>query len=615
MAARVAQGELPGAVWLVARGDDVSVDSVGVTHVGGSAPMRRGTIFRIASMTKAVTAGAVMMLVEEGKLGARAARQPFDAFVRERFLSPLGMRDTDFLVPPGKLARLAGCGTFTGPGGEKVRMDRDGVESAYATPPVFPSGAAGLVSTIDDFLVFARMLLAGGVHAGRRLLAASSVAEMTTDHLTQAQKAASASAFFPGNFDTNGWGYRVGVTVAADRISPVPGRYGWFRGFGTSWINDPKRDLVGIVMTQSSDFLFSGAVDAFWRAVYAPLEGRIVEALFGGAAAGALDHLLGDVHTQRASRQGGAGGVARGLASPAADVEHTVGRADDDRLAQSLVVPAQLRVVVIDQPQPRAKSGRVALQDVGQLLRMTQRHAVARRDLVRDHAEALGDHSTEEIGRQEAILRAQDEPGRHVRQRVERPRRRHRGPRRMRALLAQRLRGQLARHVVVEADVRILVAGHAAIPRGLPLHRLSIAGPVPPVARSLARSRDHAGDEDERVDLEPDGDQRCGEPAERLSDDDQVPPIAHRSNHCVRVVVQPERLVVARQVRGDYVVPARPQLGLDPVPVPADVSSAVDQDEGAHGPSRHHRIARAPPMSILRRDPLARMEAGRAVAR
>jgi CubicO group peptidase (beta-lactamase class C family) len=205
----------------------------------------------------------------QGVLVARAARQPFDAFVRERFLSPLGMRDTDFFVPPAKLARLAGCGTFTDSRGEKARMDRDDAESAYATPPVFPSGAAGLVSTVDDFLVFARMLLAGGVHAGKRLLAASSVAEMTTDHLTQAQKTASASAFFPGYFDTNGWGYGLGVTVSPDRISPLPGRYGWFGGFGTSWINDPRRDLVGIVMTQSSDFLFSGSVDAFWRAVYA----------------------------------------------------------------------------------------------------------------------------------------------------------------------------------------------------------------------------------------------------------------------------------------------------------------------------------------------------------
>jgi len=68
MAARIAQDEFPGAVWLLALGDDVAVDTVGVTAVGGKMPMRRDTIFRIASMTKAVTAAAVMMLVEEGKL-------------------------------------------------------------------------------------------------------------------------------------------------------------------------------------------------------------------------------------------------------------------------------------------------------------------------------------------------------------------------------------------------------------------------------------------------------------------------------------------------------------------------------------------------------------------
>ncbi len=68
MAARVGQGEFPGAVWLLAQGDDIAVDMVGVTAVGGNLPMRRDTIFRIASMTKAVTAAAVMMLVEEGKL-------------------------------------------------------------------------------------------------------------------------------------------------------------------------------------------------------------------------------------------------------------------------------------------------------------------------------------------------------------------------------------------------------------------------------------------------------------------------------------------------------------------------------------------------------------------
>src|SRR2546430_14882547 len=66
MAARVTRHEFPGAVWLVAQGDDVAVDAVGVTAIDGSASMRRDTIFRIASMTKAVTASPVLMLVEDG---------------------------------------------------------------------------------------------------------------------------------------------------------------------------------------------------------------------------------------------------------------------------------------------------------------------------------------------------------------------------------------------------------------------------------------------------------------------------------------------------------------------------------------------------------------------
>ena len=133
------------------------------------------------------------------------------------------------------------------------------------------SALGGLVSTVDDYLAFARMLLAGGVHEGRRLLSAESVREMTKDQLTAAQKAASASAFFPGFFDAHGWGFGVSVSTAPDAVSPVPGRYGWFGGFGTSWINDPGRGLVAIVMTQSSDFLFNGALDQFWRTLYEDL--------------------------------------------------------------------------------------------------------------------------------------------------------------------------------------------------------------------------------------------------------------------------------------------------------------------------------------------------------
>jgi hypothetical protein len=202
--------------------------------------------------------------------GARASGQDFGTFMHQRILAPLGMRDTGFWVPPGKLGRFAGCGKFTDPQTAVAsRMDADGPQSAYSTRPVFPSGAGGLVSTVDDYLAFARMLQNGGVHHRTRLLAEQTVREMTTNHLTPQQLA--ASSFFSGFFDTWGWGYGVGVIRTPDAVSPDPGRYAWFGGFGTSWFNDPARDLIGIVMTQSSDFLFSGARDAFWKAVYAAI--------------------------------------------------------------------------------------------------------------------------------------------------------------------------------------------------------------------------------------------------------------------------------------------------------------------------------------------------------
>src|SRR5262249_2800247 len=68
MADRVARGEMPGIVTLVAQGDEVHLDAIGTMTFGGEQPMRRDTIFRIASLTKPILAAAAMMLVEDGAL-------------------------------------------------------------------------------------------------------------------------------------------------------------------------------------------------------------------------------------------------------------------------------------------------------------------------------------------------------------------------------------------------------------------------------------------------------------------------------------------------------------------------------------------------------------------
>jgi CubicO group peptidase (beta-lactamase class C family) len=75
----VRNGALPGAVGLVARGDRAEVAAVGSASVGG-APMTRESIFRIASITKPITAASLMMLVEDGRI---ALDDPVDEWLPE----------------------------------------------------------------------------------------------------------------------------------------------------------------------------------------------------------------------------------------------------------------------------------------------------------------------------------------------------------------------------------------------------------------------------------------------------------------------------------------------------------------------------------------------------
>jgi CubicO group peptidase (beta-lactamase class C family) len=374
MAARVAKGELPGLVTLLARGDEVHVDVIGTHAFDDPTPMRRDTLFRIASLTKPILAAATMMLVEDGLLDlaepvdrllpeladrrvlvrvdgelddtvparrpvtvedlltfrmgfgliseprfnppypivtageqsrlvlaqpdprtphppdewlrlfgtlplmyqpgerwqynvgslvlgvlvARAAGTSLGEVLRERVFEPLGMVDTGFWTTEANTARMPThylTERGVGPVPQPVTAP-----STWTAPPVFESGAAGLLSTVDDYLAFARLLRSSGVSgSGVRLLSAASVATLTSNHLTPEQLDSAGVLLAP----RQGWGYGMAVSVAPDPVSPVPGRYGWAGGYGTLWFTDPHRDLIAIVMTQSSDFLFNGSREEF----------------------------------------------------------------------------------------------------------------------------------------------------------------------------------------------------------------------------------------------------------------------------------------------------------------------------------------------------------------
>lgn len=343
----VGEDRIPGLVALVARGDQVHVEALGSLSIGGPA-VATDSLFRIASITKPVTAAATLALIAEGLIGldepvdrllpelagrrvlhrmdgelddtgpaaraittrdlltftfgfgvvtemfssarpwpvvtaardlrlgqfdgpdpagqpdpdtwiaglgalpllaqpgerwmyntgasvlgvllARAAGQPFDEVLRTRIFEPLGMRDTAFWTADTQRLATAYQGTPNG----LVAVDKP--DGAWSRPPAFGDGAAGLVSTAGDLLAFGRMLLRGG----GQLLPADAVAAMCTGQLTEAQKA--YGGLGPDFFADKSWGYCQAVLDS--------GVFGWAGGWGTTWMADPAKDLIVIVLTQ-----------------------------------------------------------------------------------------------------------------------------------------------------------------------------------------------------------------------------------------------------------------------------------------------------------------------------------------------------------------------------
>ncbi len=347
---QVATGRVPGAVALRAdeRAGTVEVAVGGERTVGGD-PMTRDTVFRIASITKPITAAATMALVDRGRLGlddpvatwlpelaepvvlrrpdadrddvvpaarpitvrhlltstcgygfpadltlpavepllsdlhqgpprpalvpppdewmARLAALPLLAHPGDRFLyntsldilgvlvaraeeaplgdvladtlfGPLGMTATGFVGADA--SRMSSSYRAAGEGGFELVDPPDG---QWAAAPAFESGAAGLLSTVDDWSAFGRMLLAGGEGPGGvRVLTSESVRLMTTEHVAPE----------PDNpfLQDQAWGFGGGVDIRVTHPWTVPGRYGWIGGTGTAGYVVPAHGTVSVWMGQ-----------------------------------------------------------------------------------------------------------------------------------------------------------------------------------------------------------------------------------------------------------------------------------------------------------------------------------------------------------------------------
>ncbi|MGW6561986.1 serine hydrolase domain-containing protein [Streptomyces hydrogenans] len=385
LARHVESKKIPGLVALVGRGGHTHVEAMGTMRHDGGPPMRRDTVFRMASASKPVTMAAAMVLLDEcrlrlddpvdpwlpeladrrvlkrpdgplddtvparrpitvrdlltstfglgtdfelldapiraalfertdysvvsgpapepdewmrrlgelplsyqpgerwqydlsnevaGVLVSRVAGVPLETFLRERVLGPLGMRDTGFHVPPEKIDRLP---TLYGPDprtGEFLVWD-EAAGGRCSRPPAFQGAGGGLVSTVDDYHAYFRMLLAGGTLDGERILSRSAVELMTTNRLTPDQLTARTSMFrdmahlAPGQAQHGGWGF--GMAVRTQRVDYAPlGQFGWDGGTGTTAYADPRNGLIGILLTQVGMSTPDSArlIHDFWTTLY-----------------------------------------------------------------------------------------------------------------------------------------------------------------------------------------------------------------------------------------------------------------------------------------------------------------------------------------------------------
>ncbi len=201
-----------------------------------------------------------------GVLIARATGVPFDQFLRERVFEPLKMADTGFSVPEASLPRLA-----TGVEDNGVDVYDTVAGSRWRTPPVFPSGAFGLVSTVPDYLAFGEMILHEGRYDGGRLLSRASIEMMTSDQLTAGQKQGSGP--WAPYFADHGWGFGMSVATARQDLGEPAGRYGWNGALGAVWYADPGEDLDLILMTGCAKNVFMPPpiYRDFWTLAYSAI--------------------------------------------------------------------------------------------------------------------------------------------------------------------------------------------------------------------------------------------------------------------------------------------------------------------------------------------------------
>ena len=189
--------------------------------------------------------------------------QPLEDFLRERLFEPLNMPDTRFSVPDDKLERFAAC--YERAPDKSLQLQDDPATSRFRQPPLAPSGAGGLVGTMNDYANFCEMLVNRGEFRGQQLIGRPILELMTRNHLGGSSLAQMAVGGF-SETSNEGVGFGLGFASTIDAAASGTvgeGDFYWGGLASTLFWVDPTEDLFAIFMTQlipSSTFNFRGQI-------------------------------------------------------------------------------------------------------------------------------------------------------------------------------------------------------------------------------------------------------------------------------------------------------------------------------------------------------------------
>lgn len=205
----------------------------------------------------------------------RASGMSFGAFLKARLFDPLGMKDTDFYVPAGKAGRLASMYALKD-GALVLAEAAEG--SPFLAKPSAESGAAGLLSTLDDYDRFAAMLAQLGQRNGVRVLREETAKSMMSSHVSPEVLGDTLSRFMA--FGAGGAGGGMGAALCgAVLVDPelsdkpgIKGEYTWGGAASTTFFVVPELGLDAVLMTQLFPSGTLPLLDQLKTAVYQAME-------------------------------------------------------------------------------------------------------------------------------------------------------------------------------------------------------------------------------------------------------------------------------------------------------------------------------------------------------